>query len=202
MQPSWPPDSAPRRIAAGETSHDAPAIRIVLAGDGSGREQLSARLRQRPIAGVTMLGPVPKAEVFDILAGADVGLHILKPAPLFEGALPTKALEYLGAHLPFITTVPGLPQSVALASGGGFADGAEQLAAELARWTTVTSDERRARGEQAFAYGQANFGLAASVDRLEALLMSTIRPRSRGLRGRRARRARRAAGFGDVQGAP
>ncbi|MBC7643953.1 MAG: glycosyltransferase family 4 protein [Thermoleophilia bacterium] len=191
-------------IASGEAADDASAIRIVLAGDGSARETLAVRLAERPIAGVTMLGPVPKADVFDILAGADVGLHILKPAPLFEGALPTKALEYLGAHLPFITTVPGLPKSVALASGGGFADGADALAIELARWTAMTADERRGRGERAYAYGQENFGLAASVDRLEALLLSTIRPRSwhSGLRGRRGRRARRATGFGDAQATP
>lgn len=150
-------------------------IRIVLAGDGSAREQLEQRLREHPLDFLTMLGPVPRQEVRTILSGADVGLHLLRPAPLFEGALPTKALEYLGSHLPFITTVPGLPQQVAIDSGGSCARSVEDLAGELRRWASMPATERAERGERAFEYGNSHYGLDATVDRLEALLMQTAR---------------------------
>jgi hypothetical protein len=152
--------------------------RVVLAGDGSARASLAQRLRERPISTVQMLGTVPKEEVADLLAASDVGLHALRPDPLFRSALPTKVLEYLGSHLPFITTVPGLPEQIALECGGGFADSAERLAAEMASWVELPAAERAARGERAFEYGQQHYGLTASVDRLEELLMRVIRRRN------------------------
>lgn len=151
-----------------------PHIRIILAGDGSARADLEARLARDPIASVQMLGPVAKPRVRELLAAADVGLHLLRPAPVFEGALPTKALEYLGAHLPFITTVPGLPRQVALESGGGFANTPDALAEELVRWEAMPAAERVARGQQAVAYGREHFGTTSVVDRLEQLLIRTV----------------------------
>ena len=154
-------------------THD---IRILCAGDGSARSELEARLARRPIPSVQMLGPVAKPRVRELLAAADVGLHLLRPAPVFEGALPTKALEYLGAHLPFITTVPGLPRQVALESGGGFAGTPAALADEMVRWASMPREERLACGQQAVAYGREHFGTARVVDRLEELLLRTVRP--------------------------
>ena len=117
---------------------------------------------------------MPKQQARELLAAADVGLHLLRPDPVFASALPTKVLEYLGAHRAFITTVPGLPERIALESGGGFAPDAAGLAEEIGRWAGMTPDERAAHGEQAFAYGEQHYGLEATVDRLEELLMRTI----------------------------
>ena len=79
-------------------------------------------------------------------------------------------LEYFGAHRPFLTTVPGLPERLALQSGGGFAPDAPALARELIRWSRMTLGERSESGEESFMFGLARFGLAAVVDRLEELL--------------------------------
>lgn len=158
-----------------ESGHE---VHVVMAGAGSAAAVIDARLAERPIDGVHRLGPVPKDEARALLAAADVGLHLLRPDPVFESALPTKVLEYLGCHLPFITTVPGLPAQVAEATGGDLARDAAALADAMHRWAAMSPDERRARGEQAFAWGQASYGLAASADALEAVL-------------------RRAAGAGD-----
>lgn len=149
-------------------------VRVLMAGAGSAFAPLQARLRERPIAGVQMLGPIPKAEARHLLAGADVGLHLLRPDPVFESALPTKVLEYLGCHLPFITTVPGLPAQVAAATGGDLASDASGLAAAMRRWADMTPHLRHERGDAAFAWGDARYGLAASVDELEAALRAGI----------------------------
>ena len=110
----------------------------------------------------------------ELLAGADVGLHLLRPDPVFGSALPTKALEYLGAGLPFVTTVPGLPTDVAVASGGAAVSSAADLAREFVSWSGATDSERRTRGQQALRYGLENFGLEANVARLEELLAKTL----------------------------
>ena len=153
--------------------HEVPAAFVVV-GDGSDRERLEARVRDEGLERVRLLGAVPKAEVNGLLAAADVCLHLLRRDPVFATALPSKVLEYFGAHRPFVTTVPGLPQQLARESGGGFAPTAEELAAEIQRWTRMTSAEREAKGEEALRYGLERFGLQANVDKLEAALLRAI----------------------------
>jgi colanic acid biosynthesis glycosyl transferase WcaI len=159
--------------AVGSLPAHVPA-RVVVAGDGSARSSFAAAVDARRLERITLLPPVSQDGVGDLLAAADVGLHLLRPDPVFASALPTKALEYLGAGLPFVTTVPGLPSDVALASGGAAVSSAAELAEEFVRWAAATPEERRARGEDARRYGLENFGLQGSVDRLEALLTSSL----------------------------
>jgi glycosyltransferase involved in cell wall biosynthesis len=143
---------------------------VVVAGDGSARASFAEAVAAKRLSRITLLPPVSQEGVADLLAAADVGLHLLRPDPVFASALPTKALEYLGAGLPFVTTVPGLPAEVAVASGGAAVSSADQLASELGSWAELPIDERRARGDRALRYGLDNYGLGANVDRLEALL--------------------------------
>ena len=151
------------------------SMAFVVVGDGSDRRRLEGEIARRGLAAIRLLPPAPKDEIPDLLAAGDVCLHLLRHDPLFTGALPTKTLEYLGAHRPFITTVPGVPERLAVASGGGFAPTREALVRELRRWSAMSVDERRRRGEEAFRYGIANFSIAANVDHLEAVLVGAMR---------------------------
>jgi glycosyltransferase involved in cell wall biosynthesis len=144
--------------------------RVVVAGDGSARRSIADALASRRLDRITLLPPVDQTGVSDLLAAADVGLHLLRPDPVFASALPTKALEYLGAGLPFVTTVPGLPSEVALASGGAAVASVTELGRELARWAGMPLAERQSRGQRALRYGLDNFGLERNVDQFEALL--------------------------------
>lgn len=148
--------------------------RVVVAGDGSARRSFADAIAAKRLDRVTLLPPASQEEAGDLLAAADVGLHLLRPDPLFASALPSKALEYLGASLPFVTTVPGLPSEVAIASGGAAATSAAELAAEFASWASASPQERRERGERAIRYGLAHYGLEQSVDRFEGLLEEVL----------------------------
>lgn len=159
--------------AAGRLPSDIP-IRILVAGDGSARRTVEAAVDARGLERFTLLPAVSRDEAEDLLAAADAGLHLLRPDPVFGSALPTKVLDYLGARLPFVTTVPGLPTEVALASGGAAVSSAPELAEELERWAEAEPETRRARGEQALRYGLERFGLAAGADRLEAVLEEVL----------------------------
>ena len=150
-------------------------VRILIAGDGSARPAVEAALAAGGLDRVTLLPAVSRSEAEELLAAADVGLHLLRPDPVFGSALPTKVLDYLGSRLPFVTTVPGLPTEVALASGGAAVSSADELADELERWARIDPDARRLRGEQALRYGLERFGLGAGTDRLEALLEEVLR---------------------------
>lgn len=155
---------------------DVPAA-FVVAGDGSDRSRLAERVGAEGLARVRLLGAVPKAEVGGLLAAADVSLHLLRPDPVFETALPSKVLEAFGAHRPIVTTVPGLPEQLARESGGGFGPTAVELAGELGRWTGMTQAERGERGEQALRYGLERFGLQANADKLERVLRRVVESR-------------------------
>jgi glycosyltransferase involved in cell wall biosynthesis len=144
--------------------------RFLVVGDGSARAALEARIETERIERLRLLDAVPRDRVADLLAAADVCLHLLRPDPVFASALPTKVLEYFGAHRPFITTVPGLPSELAVESGGGVATTAGALADELSRWTAMPPGTRRERGEESFRYGSKRFGLEATVDHLEQVL--------------------------------
>lgn len=157
--------------AASAPSH---RLHVIMAGAGSALATIRARLDARPIAGLHLLGAVPKARARELLSASDVGLHLLRPDPVFESALPTKVLEYLGCHLSFLTTVPGLPAQIADATGGGRAQNADDLAALLETWAALSPDERRARGDAAFAWGSEQYGLQQSVDALEAALRAAV----------------------------
>jgi colanic acid biosynthesis glycosyl transferase WcaI len=148
---------------------------FVMIGDGSDRRRLEDEVRRRRIARLRILPPTPKEQVPDILAASDVCLHLLRPDPLFATALPSKVLEYLGAHRPFITTVPGTPRRLAAESGGGFAQSLEELVVELRRWASMSPDERLRRGEKAFRYGLENFSVEANVGKLESALEWAMR---------------------------
>lgn len=152
---------------------DVPA-QVIVAGDGSARHSFAEAVTARRLDRITLLPPVHQEGVGDLLAAADVGLHLLRPDPVFGSALPTKALEYLGAGLPFVTTVPGLPTKVAVASGGAAVSSAAELTREFVSWSAMTLEERRARGRQALRYGLDNFGLEANVNRLEGLLAEIL----------------------------
>lgn len=148
--------------------------RIVIAGDGSARAVVEDAVESERLHRVALLPPVGRDRAYDLLAAADVGLHLLRPDAVFESALPTKVLEYLGVGLPFITTVGGLPAQVATASGGSAVTAAVELAREMERWCTLTPEDRRATGDRVLQYGLAHFSLEAGVQTLERLLERSL----------------------------
>jgi glycosyltransferase involved in cell wall biosynthesis len=147
---------------------------VVVAGDGSARRSFADAVTGKQLDRITLLPPVGQVEARDLLAAADVGLHLLRPDPLFASALPSKALEYLGAGLPFLTTVPGLPSEIAVDSGGAAVSSSAGLAAEFVSWSEASSEERERRSKQALRYGLAAFGLESSVALFEELLEDAL----------------------------
>jgi colanic acid biosynthesis glycosyl transferase WcaI len=162
-------------IEAADAVADDERMRFVLIGDGSDRRRLEEELARRRMTNVRILPPIAKGDVPNVLAASDVCLHLLRPDPLFRGALPSKILEYLGAHRPFITTVPGVPEQLAAESGGGFAPTPEDLVREFRRWRAMSPDERLSHGERAFRYGSERFSLAVNVGKLEEVLVAAMR---------------------------
>lgn len=83
-------------------------IRIVLVGEGSAKQSLLARARKENLDNVLFLDPVPKTQLTGLMAGADIGLQVLRNVPAFYyGTSPNKFFDYISAGLPVLNNYPG-----------------------------------------------------------------------------------------------
>jgi glycosyltransferase involved in cell wall biosynthesis len=134
-------------------------ISIVMVGDGHVREQLAARVRDEGLANVTMLPPIPKAQIPSFLAAIDIAYIGWQRVPIYRfGIAPNKLMDYLMAGCPVLHSVDAGNDPVAEAGCGltvppddpaAVADGLQRLAA-------LPAEERRAMGERGRAFVLAN----------------------------------------------
>lgn len=83
-------------------------IRIVLVGQGRDKPDLQARSRAENLGIVLFLDPVPKTRLAGLMAGADIGLQVLRNVPAFYyGTSPNKFFDYISAGLPVLNNYPG-----------------------------------------------------------------------------------------------
>jgi hypothetical protein len=85
---------------------DAPEVRLVLVGNGDRKPALVESARVRGLDNVAFVDPVPRREVPSWLARADACVLPYQDNPLFAGALPNKAFDYLGAGRPIVASAP------------------------------------------------------------------------------------------------
>jgi len=83
-------------------------IRIALIGQGRDKASLMARAHAEILDNILFLDPVPKTRLTGLMAGADIGLQILRNVPAFYyGTSPNKFFDYISAGLPVLNNYPG-----------------------------------------------------------------------------------------------
>ncbi len=82
-------------------------ILIALAGHGRQRPLLEELVRRYGLGNVRFLDPLPKAEIADLVAAADVCLTIFKAVPVLATCSPNKLFDTLAAGKPVIVNTPG-----------------------------------------------------------------------------------------------
>lgn len=97
-------------------------IRIALIGQGREKPKLKAEVEKLELYNVLFLDPVPKTKLVGLMAGADVGLQVLKNVPAFYfGTSPNKFFDYIAAGLPVLNNYPGWLADLIGESNCGFA---------------------------------------------------------------------------------
>lgn len=78
---------------------DDPRIAFLIAGDGLEREKVAALARERGVLGhnLTMLPPMPKAEMADAHSAADVATSVVVPVPALEANSANKFFDGIAA---------------------------------------------------------------------------------------------------------
>lgn len=152
---------------------------FALIGAGIDKPRLVERARTARLSNVHFLDPVPKAELAGILAGADIGVHVLADAAVYRlGASPNKLYDYLAAGLPAVTNCPGDPRRVVRDSGAGVAVAPGGLAAGIRTLATLDQAALAAMGERGRAYIRAHRSRDAMSARLQQLLDELTGPGS------------------------
>ena len=83
-------------------------IKIALIGEGKEKPELKIRAKELGLDNVLFLDPVPKVELSGLMAGADIGLQVLRNIPAFyHGTSPNKFFDYISAGLPVLNNYPG-----------------------------------------------------------------------------------------------
>lgn len=83
-------------------------IRIALVGQGREKPKLMVDAEERGLDNVLFLDPVPKTKLTGLMAGADLGLQVLRNVPAFYfGTSPNKFFDYVSAGLPVLNNYPG-----------------------------------------------------------------------------------------------
>ena len=115
-------------------------------GGGDRKAALVQDAERRGLTNVTFVDSVPKREVPSWLARADVCLLPYQDNPLFAGALPNKAFDYLGAARPIIAAAPtGELTRMVAAAGCGVAVPPEDGAALAGAIRGMAADREGAR---------------------------------------------------------
>lgn len=162
-------------LDAADRLRDDPGIRVVLVGGGDRKPALVEEAARRGLPNVVFVDSVPKREVPSWLARADACLLPYQDNPLFAGALPNKAFDYLGAARPIIAAAPAgeLTAMVERAACGVAVppEDGEALAGAIRR---LAADREGARlmGARGRAYALEHYDRATLAARFVAVVES------------------------------
>jgi len=102
-------------------------LRFVLIGRGSRKSALQRRAQEDGLANVLFLDPIPKSELADVLATADVGLMTVAPIPVLEWNCANKFFDYLASGLPIVLNYQGWQAKWLAKAGCGLSAGQGDL---------------------------------------------------------------------------
>jgi glycosyltransferase involved in cell wall biosynthesis len=146
-------------------------ITFVLVGDGVMKQELQDEAKRRGITNVDFRSPIPKAEIPQLFAAADIGLHCLADIPLFNhGVSPNKLYDYMAAGLPVITNTPGEVAAMVKEAGAGETVDPDDIASGVRTIQALTAEERAALGCNGRQWMTENRSRRALARKLNSLL--------------------------------
>ena len=152
------PNALDTLLDAAALLREAP-LHFVLVGDGHLRQHLAARVAAEGLANVSLLAPVPKADVPSLLAQIDIAYIGWQPVPIYRfGIAPNKLMDYMMAGCVVLHSVDAGNDPVAeSACGLSVPPGdAAAIAEGLTRLAALPAAERAAMGQRGRAFVRAH----------------------------------------------
>lgn len=94
-------------------------VHLVLVGDGGERAAIERQLADGTARNVTLLAPIAKGEVVDLLASVDAALVPLRRADTFLSVIPSKIFEAAALRRPILLGVEGQAKAIVDEFGAG-----------------------------------------------------------------------------------
>ena len=94
-------------LDAAAALRDEPDVRFLLIGQGKERPRLEWRAADEGLSNVLFIDPLPKHELADAMATADVGLMTVAAIPILEWNCANKFFDYLASGLPVVLNYRG-----------------------------------------------------------------------------------------------
>ncbi|MPY94874.1 MAG: glycosyltransferase [Acidimicrobiia bacterium] len=157
---------------------DGSRVHVALVGEGAQKAELEQQAAEADVTNLTMLPGVPREQVPELLAAADICLVPLRDVPLFASFIPSKIFEYFGSGKAVIGSVAGEAAGILRAGGALVVDPHD--AAALARAIDALAQDperRRAMGRQARSYVAEHFDRRDLAERYRTRLRSVVRSR-------------------------
>jgi glycosyltransferase involved in cell wall biosynthesis len=107
-------------INAAERLKDHSNIMFVLIGDGNQKPFLESRVKKLGLTNVEILSSVPKRELSDLYAAADIGLVIIGNFPIIEHNSANKYFDSLSAGKPVLLNYSGWQRKILEDNEAGF----------------------------------------------------------------------------------
>jgi glycosyltransferase involved in cell wall biosynthesis len=148
-------------------------LALVLVGDGKDKPALQAAASQLGLSNLHFIPPLPKLQMAEALAAADLCLAILKPLPLYATVYPNKVFDYMAAGRPILLAIDGVVRQVVEQAGAGRFTPPGDAAALAAAVRSFAADPANGRrmGAAGRAYLAANFDRQNLARLMEAALL-------------------------------
>ena len=163
-------------IRAADVLRDERAALFVLVGEGRERASLEEEVARRGLSNVAFTGTLPKRQMPELLAAADVCLVTMAPFAVLEHNSANKFFDALAAGKPVVLNYSGWQRQVLESAGAGFGctqgDESEFVArlGELIR----SPELRRKMGHNARRLAEARFSRQDGYQKFEAVLRSVV----------------------------
>jgi glycosyltransferase involved in cell wall biosynthesis len=159
-------------LDAAKLLEDEKKIQIVLLGDGKEKAALQAHAAHMGLSNVSFIPSVPKSEMPEALAAADVCIAILKPLEEYKTTYPNKVFDYMAAGRPIVLAIDGVIREVVDAAQCGIfaAPGDPSAMADAIRQLAGDPQKSRQMGLKGRKYLEENFNREAIGEKLVNLL--------------------------------
>ena len=154
--------------------------RLLLVGDGETGEDRQAIERRAAALGVhdqiEITGFLPRSAALELVRGANVCVSPIHPSPIFDGASPTKLVEYLALGLPVVANSHPDQSVVLRESRGGICVpwGSRHFARAVFWLANRSEQELMAIGRRGRAWVEANRSYAGIADDFERACLFAI----------------------------
>jgi glycosyltransferase involved in cell wall biosynthesis len=156
----------------------APAVQLLIAGDGAELVPLRTAAAERRLRNVRFAGLVPRARIPSLLAASDIMLVTLRPAAVFTTVLPSKMFEAMAAARPIVLGVEGEARETLHAANAGIAvpPGDSRAIADAVCLLAGDRALREAMGASGRQFVQREFSRRSWAARYLAVLENVARP--------------------------